>query len=199
LIATRNITIEILNETYPRDDSARFLREGNIGRNLWDVFGGSVKSMEHRLGHGEFGMATSGRGHEEALDDANEPQRRRTVYIPDSPTRISQEDRSSRELVYFTDEYAEKINLIFNNPFCVLTNPDPDVMCAIASSTVCVLMEKGDNEEDVREVLIDGIEEAIENGEFAAAIPPEHKLPDEAITRMTDNEEMISLVNLSLP
>jgi hypothetical protein len=51
------------------------------------------------------------------------------------------------------------------------------INCAVVDSTVCVLLEEGDDEEEVRTALLDGIEESILNGSFQDAIPPEHQLP----------------------
>ena len=67
---------------------------------------------------------------------------------------------------------AENIDDIIDNPFC----PD-DTSCAIVISTVCVMLEAGDDEMEVTDALLDGIKDSINGGEFDAAIPPEHRLP----------------------
>jgi hypothetical protein len=82
-------------------------------------------------------------------------------------------DFVGRRLVYYTDTYLPVINNIFDNEFC----DNEELNCAVVDSTVCVLLEEGDDEEEVRTVLLDGIEESILNGSFQEAIPPEHQLP----------------------
>jgi hypothetical protein len=128
-----------------------------------------------------FGRASSERGrHETTAHEASEPQRRRTVYAPSKDSlahKTKRSDQSSRELVFFTDDFPERINAIINNPFCTVTNPDadPDLSCAVVTATVCVLLEEDDDEAAIRGALVNGIGNAIQSGDFEAAIPAEHK------------------------
>jgi hypothetical protein len=63
---------------------------------------------------------------------------------------------------------------MFPNPLC---DDLPEFECSVVDSTVCVLLEEGDDEEEVRSSLLAGIEQSILGGSFQAAIPPEHQLP----------------------
>ena len=76
-----------------------------------------------------------------------------------------------RKLVFYSDEWPVTIDAIIPNPFSCPTNSD----CAVVSSTVCVLLEEGENEVSIREFVLDGIETAIESGAFEAAVPPENQ------------------------
>lgn len=75
-----------------------------------------------------------------------------------------------RHLVFFSEEYPTVINAILDEPFCPATIVDPMVLCALVSSTVCVVLEEGDDEDFIRMVLIDGLRDAINNG-FNNLIP----------------------------
>jgi hypothetical protein len=186
LIATRNITIETLNETYPRDGAERLLRRRSKQQNQWSFFGGKG-GREAALQYDGFGKRVFrhvvplkdfeyapmiSENDVEAKQPENTKGRRRTVVLP-SDDRHS-DSNVSRRLVFYTDDYPVIINAIVDNPFC-----EAGVSCSIVSSTVCVLLEEGDDEEEVRDVLVDGIREAILNGDFEAAIPPENQLPSE--------------------
>jgi hypothetical protein len=177
LIATRTIAIETLNETFPQE--GRLLRRGKAQQSLWKVFGEDQDSTEL---HDEFGSVGRSTRHVFDLKDLvvnNEVKskgrnqgRRRTVYLP---SKTDNTDDTGRRLVFYTDEYPVVIPAIVNNPFC---RNEPQTECAIVSTTVCVLLEGGDDEAEVRRALLDGFAEAIASGDFEDAIPPEHQLPD---------------------
>jgi hypothetical protein len=177
LIATRNITIETLNETFPREE--RLLLRGKAQHSLWKVFGEDKDLTEL---HDEFGSVGQSTRHVFNLKDLvvnNELKpkersqgQRRAVYLP---SKTDNADDTGRRLVFYTDEYPVVIPAIVNNPFC---GDQPQTECAIVATTVCVLLEEGDDEAEVRRALIDGIEEAITNGDFEDAIPPENQLRD---------------------
>jgi hypothetical protein len=185
-IATRNVTIENLNSTYPRDGSQRFLRRRNKQQNQRAFFGGKG-GHEAALQYDEFGKRvfrhvvplkdfeyspTISDNEVEAKQPENTKGRRRAVFLPSDDRHP--ESNASRRLVFYTDDYPVMIDSIFDNRFC-----PADTFCSIVSSTVCVLLEEGDDEEEVQDELLDGIRVAIFNGDFEAAIPPEHQLPGE--------------------
>ena len=79
-----------------------------------------------------------------------------------------------RRLAFLSDAWPPTIDAVVGNPFC---EPVTDLReCAIVASTVCVLLEEGDDREMVREAVLRGIEEFIASGEFEDSIPPEHAL-----------------------
>jgi len=85
-------------------------------------------------------------------------------------------EQNSRRLVFYTKDFPVTINSVLdNNQFCGRFSTD--VQCAIIASTSCVILEEGDDEQQVRSGLLAGIGLRITNGEFEAAIPPEHRLP----------------------
>lgn len=205
LIATRNVTIEVLNATFPGNNgsvsSERLLRRADGAQEHHhrpsltksDVPRGSLIHDRHlafrpyevqgTIAHpsipashsfhiidvGKFQMD----GHRTKRNVDEDQGRRRTAFIPH---RSSSEvdDGGRRRLVYFTDEYLPVINFVIDNPFC---REPPEFSCAVVDSTVCVILEEGDDEEEVRTALLRGIEESILDGSFQAAIPPENQIP----------------------
>lgn len=181
IIATRNITIEIINGTYPR--SERLLRRG-------DARHGEIVYNKHE-GHDEFGLEThslrlvvplhkfdlASNKRVQAANFERDQGRRRTAYLPSETRQNPTTDGipDARRLVFYTDDYPPLVTAITDNlRFC----NDPNTLCSIVSSTFCVLLEEGDDEEEVRRVLLAGIQVAIANGDFEEAIPPENRLPD---------------------
>jgi hypothetical protein len=197
-LATRNVTIDTLNTTLPRNESMRLLQR-NLQRShrpLTSSTKGSTylasRALEIHRHHQLVSISTTGsrlqvndlgRLHlvdqdivvESEVARAKVPSqknqvRRRNAYLPSGQNTV--DDR--RSLAFYTDEFQPTINSILDNPFC----PNfPEFECAVVDSTVCVLLEEGDDEEMVRMVLLGGIEQAILDGSFQAAIPPEHQLP----------------------
>jgi len=88
------------------------------------------------------------------------PKRRNMARFPNSYN-------NERNLVFYSDDFPAEIPFIIDDPFCPRLNPL--TRCAIVSSRVCVVLEEGDDEEMVQQVLIDGLREAINSGSF---IPP---------------------------
>ena len=201
IIATRNVTIETLNATFPRDGSRkrRQLLRRNLQRNHWPLqsstkinnffalrpYDGhhhpitpSSSNIVHVTDLGRFRLVDHDfivpeeRNRTHVVYSSTEEIRRRAVVLPQTSSVI--EDDGGRRLVYYTDTYLPVINNIFDNEFC---DNNEDLNCAVVDSTVCVLLEEGDDEEEVRSALLDGIEESILDGSFQEAIPPEHQLP----------------------
>jgi hypothetical protein len=178
IIATRNITIEILNGTYPR--SERLLRRGYARHGeivykheAYEEFGRETHSFRLVVPLHKFDLASNEKV--QAANLGRDQGRRRTAYLPSKTRQVPTTDGipDARRLVFYTDDYPPLVTAIINNPFC----SDPDTLCAIVSSTICVLLEEGDDEEEVRRVLLTGMQAAIASGDFEDAIPPEHRLP----------------------
>jgi hypothetical protein len=194
VLATRNVTIDTLNTTLPRNESRRLLQR-NLPRNDSpftrstndkstfaspyrhhnSVAGSTSGSKKNAIDLVQFRLVDKDIALNAAVPRATLPLRktqvrRRTVYLPSGQDTV--DDR--RSLAFYTDEFLPTINSVLNNPFCANF---PEFECAVVDSTVCVLLEEGDSEEIVRMVLLDGIETAILDGRFQAAIPPEHQLP----------------------
>ena len=98
------------------------------------------------------------------------PQRRRTVYS-DELSQLSNSLGRRRRLVFYTKDFPVTIDAIIPNPFSCPENTD----CAVVSSTVCVLLEDGEDATDIREGVLGGMETAIESGAFEAAVPAENQ------------------------
>lgn len=204
IIATRNVTIEILNETFPRGDdsssSQRFLRTESLQISKQYLATATSKDRAdspiydiNRPYHGRgmianpslpinhlFNVMDLGPFPSEASrspqKDVNDLQRRRrTVYLPQE---ISHMDDDGRRLAYYSDAYPPVINSIADNPFC---DKPSDIQCAVVDSTVCVILEEGDDEAAVQTALLLGISEAIRDGSFQAAIPSENQIPGEFV------------------
>jgi hypothetical protein len=194
ILATRSVTIETLNATFPRDGSERFLRQiSDWGHRLKPpVHYGQTNEEEQKFeGLGRLGT----RGlHVANLQDSDlrsvvlheskpgkslrsDGHKRRTVYLTreESDNEIIDISQLSRQLVFYTDEYPVTIDAIIDNPFCSPSNPV--TLCAVVASTVCTLLEDGDDEVQIQTVLLAGIQMSIFNGDFENAIPPEHQLP----------------------
>ena len=83
--------------------------------------------------------------------------------------------RSDRRLVFYTDDIPATIDSIYDGPvlLCPGGAESEASRCTIVSSTVCVVLEPGDDETQVRNVLVRGLGQAIDSGEFEANVPPE--------------------------
>ncbi len=175
IIAATNITIDILNASFPNNERLLRFRQ------------------QYRHGH----AATGGRQHVVRsfgdkklivpLDffESNFPvgfvleeipgDRRRLVYLPQSrqgPTW----SQLARRLVQYLDSVPPVITQILDNSFCPSQTPEV-TRCAIVTSTVCVFLDEGDDRQNVRRVLGEGIQASVMLGEFEAAIPEEHRIP----------------------
>jgi hypothetical protein len=179
IIATRNITIEILNGTYPR--SERLLRRGDArhGEIVYkheahDEFGRETHTLRLVVPLHKLDLAYNKKVQASNLE--RDQGRRRTAYLPSATRQVPTTDGipDARRLVFYTDDYPPLVTAINDNlRFC----NDPDTLCSIVSSTICVLLEEGDDEEEVRQVILTGMQAAIASGDFEDAIPPEHRLP----------------------
>lgn len=78
----------------------------------------------------------------------------------------------TRRLAYYTDDIAATINSVTDNPLCAGSAQNSQIMCAIVSSTVCVVLEEDDNADEVRNLMIAGLRQAVDSGDFLRRIPP---------------------------
>ena len=92
---------------------------------------------------------------------------------PDSERHLRQRRRTMRRrLAYYSDDYPVSINAVTDNPLCEGQAENPDIKCSIISSTVCVVLEDGDDPNEVRAFMIAGLRQAVQTGEFLRRIPP---------------------------
>ena len=80
-----------------------------------------------------------------------------------------------RKLVFYSEDIPATIDSISEGPLVLCPGgPDTDESrCSIISSTVCVILGPDDDAEQVRSVLVRGLAQAIDSGEFESNIPPE--------------------------
>jgi len=94
-----------------------------------------------------------------------------------SMRNINDDVNVDRRLVFYTEELPADITRIndTNDLVCGATTIDTTdaFMCTIISSSVCVILEDGDDEDTVRTAVVDGMSEAFTNGDFVANIPDE--------------------------
>ena len=148
--------MDILNGTYPPD--RRF---------LIDEQHSSLKGSEDEIDNDD--MTQYGRGrhlrklHNKADEEAGKPLESNPM---EPPMRL-------RKLFYYTDDIPVTINSVTDNPLCAGSAQNNQVMCAIVSSTVCVVLEEGDDPDEVRALMIAGLRQAVDSGDFLRRIPPE--------------------------
>jgi hypothetical protein len=183
IIATGNITIQSLNETYPQDQKG--------GRYLQKTIQSQQQQQQQQQSSSHRGLNVKdiGRFQQDEIgienDSSKERRRRRAAYLPDTSSQIdssSIDDNNNvnnrRRLAFFTDSYPPVINNIFDNAFC----QEPEgIVCAVVDSSVCVILEEGDDEDDVKDALLYGIQKSIQDGSFESAIPKENQLPEEDV------------------
>lgn len=178
IIATSNITIQSLNETYPQD------QEG--GRYLQKRIQSQQQKQKQSSSHRGLTVKDIGRFQLDEIgstenDSSKERRRRRAVYLPDTSSQIDSSSsiddnnvNDSRRLAFYTESYPPVINNIFDNTFCQVAE---GILCAVVDSSVCVILEKGDDEFEVKDALLNGIAKSIRDGSFESAIPSENQLP----------------------
>jgi hypothetical protein len=169
ILATRNVTIETLNTTYPRD--GRRLKQDRPRSLTVPSNNFYVANLVQFESIGDSGGTRAFEALLSAKATGSNNFRRRTAYLP---SLLNDASVDNRRLVFYTDDFMPVINVMFPNPWC---DDLPEFECSVVDSTVCVLLEEGDDEEEVRSSLLAGIEQSILGGSFQAAIPPEHQLP----------------------
>jgi hypothetical protein len=79
--------------------------------------------------------------------------------------------QQQRKLAYYADILPVRIDSVTDNPLCAGSNENPSISCVIVASTVCVVLEDGDDQTLVRAQLVAGLREAVDSGEFLQRIP----------------------------
>jgi hypothetical protein len=207
-IAGANITIEIMNASFPggdvpedtevtlpgaEDEVGNATGTGNVTRHALER--PSVASSQS--GHIEGAHVVADAGHLMALqagltgefgqDKTTDILRsfgrilrprpspslhRQQRYPGNQDLRRSLRMSSLRRLVYYTDEFPSTVYNIRQNFIC--DGAQEGVLCSVVEQFTCVVLEEGDDRAVVQAVLSAGIREAINNGDFEKAIPPEH-------------------------
>ena len=186
-LAGRNVTIQILNETFPREET--LVAESDEPKPGFEFHSFRNKHPHHqRYGNKEnrrrvrklegyftaveLGMMSTF-GPDQAqvmLDSSLEVWGSRIPSLEDLNRRLV--SSRSRRLVFYTDEYPSEVRNVIENFIC--DGVPEDAICMIVQQVSCVLLEEGDDPEVVRFTLRNGLRDAINNGDFVAAIPPEH-------------------------
>ena len=96
------------------------------------------------------------------------------TYPPQSIRRqlLSWQDQS-RQLAYFSNDFPVAITSVVDNEDCEGSDVNPEVMCATIASTVCAVLEDGDDPAEVRATMVAGLQYAVESGDF----PEQEELP----------------------
>ena len=188
-IAGRTVTIDILNTTFPREDlqaeqdqgaqeqDLHLFREHHPNKRRYGGHNGGNERRERKLedfyAAMERGMASTF-GHDTALTMLDSSKDVWSPRVQDLQNRHL--ETRSRRLVFYTDEYpSEVVDIIeLDNPIIENRLCEEGANCMIVQQISCVVLEEGDNEFVVRLALQNGLRQAVNNGDFAAAIPPEH-------------------------
>ena len=96
------------------------------------------------------------------------------TYPPQNIRRqlLSWQDQS-RQLAYFSNDFPVAITSVVDNEDCEGSDVNPEVMCATIASTVCAVLEDGDDPAEVRATMVAGLQYAVESGDF----PEQEELP----------------------
>lgn len=101
--------------------------------------------------------------------DGVEPTRRRNirglVHLDSSASLLS--SQQERSLVYYTSQYPVTIDRILD----IDTGCGPGSNCLLIISTITVILEAGDNPDEVNTAIVNGIQESFVDGTFFGAIP----------------------------
>jgi hypothetical protein len=194
--AGRNITIQLVNNTFPRTEADLI-----TARQADPVE--EVEEEEEEESTSPFGNPRL-RKHKQRYSNKNSPATRKLAdfqtamklgvsssFGPDEAlvimessdgilssrlpaleeTRRSLSSPSSRRLVFYTDEYPSRVTNVVENFIC--ENTADDLICVIIQQLACVIREEGDDVGVIRFTLRNGLRDAINSGEFLAVIPPE--------------------------
>lgn len=176
IITTRDITIRILNETLPRDEERRALRRDTGGRPrsktlgdnpfLGDVTVGWFDSEDEFPSENwqDYRAISSS-----IAEESTQGQRRAAFLTRNSDEQIGMDN--SRRLAFYTDSHPPVVLNIIDNLFC--PERDEGIACAVVETRLCVVLEEGDDEEEVKDLLLDGIKTAFKDGSFESALPSE--------------------------
>lgn len=200
LIATRTIAIDILNSTFPQQRMLREHETDEYGTTAstssssiimvappahrhWPIQGDAVVQVpETKHVSLSFFRDLDAPAKQNPDDFKRQAVRLPSGWIGTGPaaattTTMSQSSfGADRRLVFFTDDYPVVITSVSENFLCEKDTPTTE--CAIVSTTLCVLLEDGDDRQVVREGIIVGLDASLSDGSFLDAIPPENRLPE---------------------
>ena len=161
-IATRDTTIRILNETISRARERRELwREPKSERTI--PYLGAVSVRKYELD--EIFIDSIGGG------DEKMSSRRKAMYVPRMDgvlTGAGSISSENRRLAFYTDSNPPVILDVIDNSFC--PESDVGINCAIVETRVCVFLDVGDEEEEVKDNLLEGFRNAFQSGIFQTAV-----------------------------
>lgn len=185
IAATRTTVITILNETYPRSVAVGSFQpppsivtksvseEEYMGQVMYPGGVRYRKLLQAAEQANAFVMDVDVTLHREEIKDdmANAlnivTRSRHLHYLRDSHSFL----RQARRLVYYSDEFPVEITQIVDSNTCPGSIIGDFIMCAVVSSTVCVILEPGDDPVEIRRMIVDGLDEAFRNGDFENNIP----------------------------
>lgn len=188
--ATRTTVINILNETYPRSNGGSFQPPPNeASKTVATIpeeddgdFVGQVMFPEGRYRKllqavekaDAFVMDVDLATYRQEMEDSmasllNIVTRSRRLHTNMRDSRAFL--RRARRLVYYSDEFPVQITRIVDSAICPGSIMNDFISCAVVSSTVCVVLEPGDDPAEIRRTIVNGLEEAFMNGDFINNIP----------------------------
>jgi hypothetical protein len=198
-LAGRNITIQVMNETFPSGTTTLLSQESLDTSLQSSVVGADYNQLRqhHKMKRrpSNSGHHKEHEGHDRTLEGFHLAMERgvtstcdaeQSLVILESLANIWQSRMPSqgdlgrrtlsvnriRRLVYYTDEYPSIVRNVVDF-LCPPGSPN-NVICVIIEQTACVILEEGDDPEVVNLALVTGLRDAIRSGAFEAAIPPEH-------------------------
>lgn len=167
LIATREITIKILNETFPQRNSISDDTESRRGRQLDKVSRAVELAVIDIYSQQGMNAQTPVR-----VDPQTAWSRSDRAFMR---LRLLSSEYRNRRLAFYSDRFPVTILSILDNPFCPQGTADGTTLCAVVQSQVCVILEEGDDRDIVRSTIVSGIRLAVNSGEFWQLVPPEFK------------------------
>jgi len=171
IIATQEVTMQALNDTIPADLEGQrallFHDTTSIRSKTLDPLqyfvtitdGEFIVEEDYTLAKNEYGQSSNGRWKDEGH------QRRIPAVSP--PGESSTEN--DRLLAFYDYSYPPVITDVVDNPYC--PEYDEGITCSIVFTKVCVVLEEGDDEDEVKDELLDGIQLSFQDGTFENAIP----------------------------
>jgi len=127
----------------------------------------TTHASSSRLGHHSKAYAVTG-GPSKVFLRRGKLQQNRQYPLKRHGLRIRE-----RRLSYYTDYIPVAINSVTDNPLCAGAAQNPRIMCAIVSSTVCAVLEEGDDPNEERAIIVNGLRQAVDSGDFLRRIPAE--------------------------
>jgi len=160
IFATRETIIQVLNEAFPRDQEGRFLRRDNFdGRPRFETF------EDNSL----LGVVNLSRFELTVGEDESMQGQRRAVILPSNPEDQTGTANNYRRLALYKDSYPPDILSIFDNTYC--PESDEGFICSIVETRVCVVLEEGEDGDEVKKQLLGGIKKSFQDGSFENNLP----------------------------